>query len=806
MQRKTTCALTLPITLSFTLFAACSAQPEPTSPGGEVEIVNNTTTPTPSNNAMMEPGNSNNNEPEEPLEPEEPVEPEEPIEPEEPVEPEEPIEEPPALPSAAWCDRATGGAPTSLTPSLALSDAHAKVRFFGAHNDYTRADSALTEALEDWHDFSTPPDLARYAAGLDDVCQLTATDASLGQLEVDVTEGVAFVSPGAGTLTLPDEVDAVIIDLREVSEVDGLQDALTHILEVTSSAPITLSSYSQRRHNGLIDEVFSPSQGRQNIYTMEMFATIPAPLDALGSKTYKLAVWVDDDLPPTAAAFAGSLKLQGEALLLGEDIHAAVAESSWVSIGGDQGVLFRHKNYLVGTTTRWPDVIPSNLRVWQREQAIAAIDELTPFRPILLPPATRPAVEAFDPVMFTQDNSVSAGSIRASLITAHGAADLFFAYFDEVGRGIDDGLEELLADIDLERASTRAHQHQLLARLMHHVHDGHAWVQDRSPDQTSNNYGARILPIRFEHVARQPHVEWSDAPDVNIGDKLVKIDGVDIADIYEARRAYASAATPENELYQLSYDLLPRYDNVDMEFETPDGTRRTVTVAPVTFTQELADKLYGARSSRQAGWLTDLGYPDVYYINLDAGVISADSQLFALFPTLANARHVVLDMRGYPGVWSSLYQLAGIIVGSSYGAPMFGTPTHTGPNHFEQLEAQGTYPGPGPGASFTGNAALLVGPRTQSAAENFSMGLVTEQAVTVVGRQSSGSNGNITGLLLPGRFAVTFTGLDVRYSDGQAFHARGIQPTVRSERSAQDLIDGVDRELLDAAQLLTSSD
>lgn len=802
MQRNTTSRA---IALSFTLFAACSAPSEPSSPPDEVELVNNTT-PTPSNNAMMGTGNSTPDAPKDPTTPGAPVEPTAPVEPEEPVEPTEPIEEPPALPSTNWCDRAVGGAPSSLDPSLALSDTHARVRFFGAHNDYTRADSALTEALEDWHDFSTPPALDKYAAALEGVCQLSSTDATLGQLEVDVVEDVAFVSPGAGTLTLPDEVDAVIIDLRDVSEVDGLQDALSHILETTSSAPITLSSYSQRRHNGLIDEVFSPRRGGQNIYTMEMSTTAPSALEARGDKTYKLAVWVDDDLPPTAAAFAGSLKLQGEALLLGEDIHAAVAESSWVSIGGDQGVLYRHKNYLSGAVTRWPDVIPANLRVWQKEQAITAINELSAFRPIILPPATRPAVEAFDPVMFTQDRDVTAGSIRASLITAHGAADLFFAYFDEVGRGIDHGLEELLADIDLERANTRAHQHQLLARLMHHVHDGHAWVQDHSPNPTSNNYGAKLLPLRIEHVAKAPHVEWSGAPDVNIGDKIIKIDGVDVADIYDAKRAYASAATPENELYQLSYDLLPRYENVDIELEAPDGTRRTVTVAPVTYTRDLANKLYGARSSRQAGWLTELGYPDVYYVNLDAGVISADSQLFSILPDLADAQHVVLDMRGYPGVWNSLYQLAGLIVGSAYAAPRFGTPTHTGPDHFEQLEAQGTYPGPWQGLSFTGNAALLVGPRTQSAAENFSMGLVTEQAVTVVGRQSSGSNGNITGLLLPGRFAVTFTGLDVRYSDGQAFHARGIQPDLKSERSAQDLIDGVDRELLDAAQLLTSSD
>jgi hypothetical protein len=107
------------------------------------------------------------------------------------------------------------------------------------------------------------------------------------------------------------------------------------------------------------------------------------------------------------------------------------------------------------------------------------------------------------------------------------------------------------------------------------------------------------------------------------------------------------------------------------------------------------------------------------------------------------------------------------------------------------------------GPRFDGPIVVLTGPHAVSAAENFMQMLVGADRVTVVGQRSAGTNGNITGVSLPGGFGFTFTGMEVLNPDGSRFHGIGIEPDVYVPLTAQDLRDGVDRDLLTAIDLLS---
>jgi C-terminal processing protease CtpA/Prc len=73
----------------------------------------------------------------------------------------------------------------------------------------------------------------------------------------------------------------------------------------------------------------------------------------------------------------------------------------------------------------------------------------------------------------------------------------------------------------------------------------------------------------------------------------------------------------------------------------------------------------------------------------------------------------------------------------------------------------------------------------------------------VVGEQpSAGTNGNITGVQLPGGFAFSYTGMRVLNPNGSRHHGIGIVPTVDTALSPADLRDGVDRDLLAAIEML----
>jgi C-terminal processing protease CtpA/Prc len=99
---------------------------------------------------------------------------------------------------------------------------------------------------------------------------------------------------------------------------------------------------------------------------------------------------------------------------------------------------------------------------------------------------------------------------------------------------------------------------------------------------------------------------------------------------------------------------------------------------------------------------------------------------------------------------------------------------------------------------------LLTGPHAVSAAENFMQMLVGAHRLTaIVGEQrSAGTNGNITGVQLPGGFAFSYTGMRVLNPDGSRHHGVGIVPDVDTSLSAADLRDGVDRDLLAAIAVL----
>ena len=104
--------------------------------------------------------------------------------------------------------------------------------------------------------------------------------------------------------------------------------------------------------------------------------------------------------------------------------------------------------------------------------------------------------------------------------------------------------------------------------------------------------------------------------------------------------------------------------------------------------------------------------------------------------------------------------------------------------------------------SYAGPIVLITGPGAVSAAENFMMMLVGAGRVTVVGRTSAGTNGNITGVQLPGGFSFSFTGMAVTFPDGSRFHGVGIVPDVEVQPTAADYASRRDAELLAAIQIL----
>lgn len=63
------------------------------------------------------------------------------------------------------------------------------------------------------------------------------------------------------------------------------------------------------------------------------------------------------------------------------------------------------------------------------------------------------------------------------------------------------------------------------------------------------------------------------------------------------------------------------------------------------------------------------------------------------------------------------------------------------------------------------------------------------------GAPTAGANGNVRPVLLPGGYALQFTGLKVTNYDGTQYRGRGIRPHVPIERTIAGVVAGRDEVL-----------
>jgi C-terminal processing protease CtpA/Prc len=93
---------------------------------------------------------------------------------------------------------------------------------------------------------------------------------------------------------------------------------------------------------------------------------------------------------------------------------------------------------------------------------------------------------------------------------------------------------------------------------------------------------------------------------------------------------------------------------------------------------------------------------------------------------------------------------------------------------------------------------MLINEYAMSASEHFCLHFEAAADVTFIGSPTSGANGMITCVVLPGGMFVTFTGADVRHGDGRQLQRVGIQPHIHVEPTVAGLRAGRD-EVLEAA-------
>ena len=388
---------------------------------------------------------------------------------------------------------------------------------------------------------------------------------------------------------------------------------------------------------------------------------------------------------------------------------------------------------------------------------------------------TDPQARAESPALADLRNALatvapSAGSddvdVRlADVIVAWNVFRHFYPYWGDINVDWDARLGPQL-EIALNAAATRDAHLDAVRMLVVDLNDGHGSVRDVVTPRP-----VAPLPLQFRILAEQLVVTASRDSAVPLGSVVTSIDGTPASTRMLKETRLASGTPQWKRVRAVGALQLCRPDStVTLTIEPPSGAAREARV-PCT---RGATRAVDARPDS----ITELE-PGIWYVDLTR-VLAA--QLRPMLETLAKARGVVFDVRGYPtdagaAVLPHLMRASEDSTDRWMHVPRFARPFG------EVAEWQDLSWNLQPSTPYiAGQRIFLTDGRAISYAESV-MGYVSDYKLgTIIGGTTAGANGNVANFSVPGGFSIAFTGMRVTRHDGHTpYHTAGVSADIPLE-------------------------
>lgn len=334
---------------------------------------------------------------------------------------------------------------------------------------------------------------------------------------------------------------------------------------------------------------------------------------------------------------------------------------------------------------------------------------------------------------------------------------------------------------------------RLYMRLIRELNDGHAYAP------IEMLFGQRMLPVWPLQAEGRLFVGYSGDSLLERGDEVVAIDGEPISERLELLREYASRSNEASLRQALRYyGLCTRRDTAEV-VRRRAGVCDTLRVATVPYGS--VSPLYDPAQLAQPPFrlLTDsVGY--IY-----AGTFSRE-HLAEVGQTLPRTRALIIDLRTYPlKVDGALIALIGqslrtesVVVRQALYQTLalpglFYRQEQWLFEDFGEVAARCTEP-------YKGRVILLVDEMTQSNPEFQAMAFQSCPQTLTIGSPTSGANGSIVWIPLPGQM-TSFSGVGALYPDGTQTQTVGVRLDIEVLPTAEGLQAGRDEVLERALEL-----
>ncbi len=356
----------------------------------------------------------------------------------------------------------------------------------------------------------------------------------------------------------------------------------------------------------------------------------------------------------------------------------------------------------------------------------------------------------------------------------------------------------------VRQAGSTLEYYRLLERFCAAVHDGHTRVELPPELFAATGYRPALRTRLVEGRIVVTAVESEDLTALGLRPGLI----VEAIEDMPARRfaqehvaPHVSASTPQGHdalAYGLYLLLGARGSTVRLAFRTADGK-------PLTHVLKRTRPINAGPPAVEYRRLDD----GTAYVRLNSfGRREAVARFAAAFSKLKDAPRLILDLRNNTGGDGGIgFAILSHLTEHGFATAQWRPRVYRAYDRARGLGVEwgawqrGRWPGAN-GDPYRGPVALLVGPLTASAAEDFCVAFRAMGRGPIIGAATAGTTGQPLSFPLPGGGIGMVCTIQSRLPDGTEFVGKGIVPDVQAVNTIADLRAGRDRVLEAAIERL----
>jgi carboxyl-terminal processing protease len=354
----------------------------------------------------------------------------------------------------------------------------------------------------------------------------------------------------------------------------------------------------------------------------------------------------------------------------------------------------------------------------------------------------------------------------------------------------------------VQNTKSTAEYYKVLISFYAQLKDGHTNVY--APDSLTTQFYSRP-PFRTELIEGRVFVSqvFSDSlykTGIVPGLEVIKINAEPVIGYAEKNvKPYQSSSTPQDmEIREFSYALLagPANKPIAFEFKNKEGKTINRTISRTGYHDVTRLKTLDYQTIGDIGYLTINNFED------DKITKQFDS---LYYKSIYKTKGLIIDIRynggGDGGIGFSIIKRLTDKPFENSGSKVLITTSR--PNNEPSWHDNGFGKwGPNGQIFYKKPVVVLIGPRTFSAAEDFTVAFDYMKRGKLIGLPTGGSTGQPVPFNLPGGGSARVCGKRDTYPDGKEFIGVGIMPDINVKRTVKDLLNGTDATKNKALEIL----